>query len=200
MKKQLLFCAIIFHFGLISGQTTVISTSGNTFTPNSITINVGDTVDFQLSSSHDAREVSQSTWNSNGTTALPGFSVPFGGGIVTGLSVGVHYYVCTAHASMGMKGTITVSPISGIENELISDGINVVPNPTTGKFKIQYSTANVDINNIAVYNILGALVYSAPKEQLQTTKEIDLSTSEAGVYFVKIQIGEKNYTERVVVE
>ncbi|MBK7966307.1 MAG: hypothetical protein IPK10_14175 [Bacteroidetes bacterium] len=72
---------------------------------------MGDTVTFSINGSHDAREVSQTTWNANSSAALlGGFQVPFGGGTLfpAQLGVGTHYYVCTNHISMGMKGTIIV--------------------------------------------------------------------------------------------
>ena len=111
MKKiTLLF--LLFSISLTGFCTTwTINNSANTFTPSTITINVGDSVKFVTTSSHDAREVSQITWNANGNTALSaGFQTAFGGGVVlpSQLGVGTHYYVCTPHASLGMKGTIIV--------------------------------------------------------------------------------------------
>jgi plastocyanin len=90
-----------------------INTSGLTFTPATTNILFGDTVVFTIGGSHDAREVSLGTWTANGNTPLPGgFQTAFGGGMVlpAQLAVGTHYFVCTPHAAMGMKGTIIVSP------------------------------------------------------------------------------------------
>jgi plastocyanin len=202
MKKQLLFSAIICCSQLIFGTTTTVtSTSGNTFSPNSVTINVGDTVNFQLTSIHNAVEVSQATWNANGTTALPGFSVPFGGGIVTGLAVGVHYYVCANHASMGMKGMITVTPASGIDqNKLNIDMVNIFPNPTNGKLTVVNQNIITPNTSLHVYNALGEEVYSVHSTQLQASTKIDLSPFHTGIYFVQIQNGENVYTKRIVLE
>ncbi len=66
-------------------------------------------MNWTLASNHNAVEVSQATYNANGTTALSGgFSVPFSGEKKGGLSTGTHYYVCTNHASFGMKGQVIV--------------------------------------------------------------------------------------------
>jgi len=83
------------------------------FSPASLTITLGDSVTFALASIHDAVEVSQADWNNNVNNPLAGgFAVAFGGGIVlpANLPVGTHYYICQAHISFGMKGTITVLP------------------------------------------------------------------------------------------
>ena len=90
-----------------------INTSGFTYTPATTNILFGDTVVFSIGGSHDAREVSLTTWTANGNTALPGgFQTAFGGGMVlpAQLAVGTHYFVCTPHAAAGMKGIINVSP------------------------------------------------------------------------------------------
>ena len=112
MKFRLLLFTLLLSAGFSGFCTTwTIGFSGNTFTPSSITITFGDTVNFALNSTHNAVEVSQTTWIANGTTPLAGgFQVPLGGGSVfpAQLGVGTHYYVCTPHASLGMKGTITV--------------------------------------------------------------------------------------------
>lgn len=112
MKKNFLLSLSLFLISMSGFSTTwIINNSSNTFTPATITISLGDTVSFVISFAHDAREVSQITWNANGNTPLTGgFQTPFGGGLVlpAQLGVGVHYYVCTPHASMGMKAIIIV--------------------------------------------------------------------------------------------
>src|SRR5688572_11861377 len=98
MKKLLPLLLFILFFQAASATTFTITNSGNSFAPASMTIAVGDTVVFVLTSTHDAREVSQTTWNSNGTTSLTGgFQTAFGGGTVfpAQLGIGTHYYVCT---------------------------------------------------------------------------------------------------------
>src|SRR5688572_6719117 len=108
--KHFLHLAFISVLIFNSKATTfTITNSGNSYAPASLTIALGDTVRFVLSSNHDAREVSATTWNSNGTTSLTGgFQTAYGGGTVfpSFLGLGTHYYVCTPHAYLGMKGTI----------------------------------------------------------------------------------------------
>ena len=112
MKAKIFLSLLLFSISFTGICTTwTITNSGFTFTPATIYIVLGDSVNFVIASVHNAREVSQTTWNSNGTTALTGgFQTAFGGGMVlpAQLAVGTHYYVCTPHASIGMKGTIIV--------------------------------------------------------------------------------------------
>jgi len=90
---------------------TVVSVNGSLdFTPEDLVIAVGDTVRFEMSSSHNAVEVSQATYESGGLTPLDGgFNIGFGQtGEVVFSEVGVHYFVCQPHAGRGMVGTIRV--------------------------------------------------------------------------------------------
>ncbi len=87
-----------------------IITEGMAFAPASIIVAVGEPVSFSLSTSHNAVEVDEATWEGNGSTPLEGgFSVELGGSaVLTFDEPGTYFYVCTPHASMGMKGVITV--------------------------------------------------------------------------------------------
>ncbi|MEM9491311.1 MAG: plastocyanin/azurin family copper-binding protein [Myxococcota bacterium] len=94
------------------GEVVTISTAdGNlVFMPADITISAGDTVRFEMTSTHNAIEVTEETYNARGTTPIEGgFEVDFGEtASVTFTTPGVHYYVCAPHAALDMIGTITV--------------------------------------------------------------------------------------------
>ena len=150
MKNKILLTLLLIKLTL-TGFSTVwpVSNMGNTFSSATITINFGDTVNFLISGSHDAREVSLMTWNANGNTALfGGFQTNFGGGMVypTQLGVGSHYYVCTPHASMGMKGIIIVQNCSA----------PISPNSIIGNANVCSATSNT----YSVTPVLGATSYS----------------------------------------
>ncbi|MCK9399044.1 MAG: T9SS type A sorting domain-containing protein [Bacteroidales bacterium] len=201
MKKFLLFgaFALLFSGFALGGSITIIN-SGFTFSPDNVIINVGDTVNFQLASIHNAVEVSETTWNADGNTPLPGFSLPFGGGQVTELTAGVHFYVCTPHASGGMKGKITVNGPSGIgDNEAGIGKINIFPNPTRGKFTLQINGSGSDQQTrLEIFNILGEKIADVPGFVSQASNEIDLSSVPDGIYFIRINDRKKIYTEELI--
>ena len=117
-----------------------VTTPGFNFSPSTLNIALGDTVEFSIGTAHNVLEVSQATWNANGNTPLPGgFSLPFGGGTLMLQNSGTYYYVCEPHAGGGMKGTITVVDFS-IQTGTLSapsycaGAALVVPFTATGTF------------------------------------------------------------------
>jgi plastocyanin len=117
MKPLRTLVVLLFPFISIAQTPTshnVNASDYDVFSPSDLTINLGDTVYFENLSSHNAVEVSEETYNNDGTSSNGGFEL-YSDGYVVFEEVGTHYYVCTPHVLMGMKGTITVqgNPIQG---------------------------------------------------------------------------------------
>lgn len=170
---------------------------GFTFSPASLTISQGDSVNFELASMHNALEVSEATWNANGNTALAGgFETPFGGGMVlpSKLTVGIHYYVCHPHASLGMKGTITVTAPNGIEEIKTAADFSVYPNPTSGPLTI-------NVKNIipgSEYRIIDLLGHQVTRNWLNSNgTQLDINNFSPGIYFIEL-VGQKSHLIKVV--
>ena len=203
MKKALLSISI-FLSGITSFCTTWIITNTVTFafSPATITITLGDSVNFQLAAIHNVVEVSLATWNVNGITPLPGFSTPFGGGLVlpAQLTVGTHYYVCQNHVALeGMKGTIIVQNPTGITDNSVLENIRIYPNPSNGILKLEYNGTQFDKDcGLEIYNVKGEKIYQSVA--LNPISEIDLSYQSRGIYFVKIHKGQAVLTRKILLE
>jgi plastocyanin len=203
--KTILFSVILFAIVTAGYCTTwTITNSGFTFSPATITITVGDSVNFSVTSIHQPLEVSQATWNANGNTPLAGgFQTPFGGGLVlpAKLTVGTHYYVCSAHASMGMKGTIIVQNSTGIKENTAKTNFSVFPNPSNGKFQIEMVNPVFPENyNLEIYNMVGDKIYSNYGLKQQVSTQIDLSGFPRGYYFVRIFDGAGISDKKVAIQ
>ncbi|MDI1235518.1 MAG: plastocyanin/azurin family copper-binding protein [bacterium] len=187
MKLKNLLSLILLSACMTGFCTTwSINNAGNTYTPATITIKLGDTVNFVITTSHDAREVSQTTWNSNGNTALSGgFQTAFGGGKVlpAQLGVGTHYFVCTPHAAIDMKGTIIVQGATGLTDNRLLTNISFFPNPVSDLITI-----------IASNDLLGFsfIIADQTGRQIMTgllnteTTLVDISRLASGAYFFLI--------------
>jgi plastocyanin len=178
---------------LAYANTVVITNSGNTFTPSEITIELGDTILFDITSYHNAVEVNQSIWDANGTTPNGGFNIDFGGGELVLNNPGTYYYVCTPHASLGMKGIITVTSIvtsseqdAAIESN--SNGIlNVYPNPLSDMMYLSFTVNKQSGINIDILDITGSTTQILVDGQYETgtyTETVNLGNLRPGRYFV----------------
>lgn len=202
--KKFTFITLLMFFSVLTGYSTIrtISNNGNLYTPASVTISYGDTIVFSITGMHDAREVSQATWNANGNTALSGgFQTPFGGGMVlpAKLSEGTHYFVCTPHASIGMKGTIIVQGTTTGLNENPSAGVlSVFPNPSTGKFFVSHSgLLSGTAATAEVFSLKGEAILKT--SLTNSTTEIDLSHQSPGIYLLKFGNGEAVLTRKILI-
>lgn len=200
MKKAILLSAILMTAGSIASNATIwtISNSGNLFSPSTATIAVGDTVRFNITSSHDAVEVSEATYTANGTTPLDGgFEVPFGGGTVLPeqLSVGQHWFICTPHVTMGMKGIITVTATTSVTDILAKSEITVGPNPT-GDYITMQSSLKLDNTKYSVIDIAGKKLAEGSVQGNES--KIDIQALPKGNYFLLLGNGMAKRTIKVV--
>jgi plastocyanin len=201
MKKSIIFFAICISFIYTASATKYIITStGTTFSPNLIQIYPGDTVLFNLASMHNAVEVSQATWEANGNTSNGGFMLPMGGGTLINLGIGMHYYVCVPHASLGMKGRIEVLNPVDIKEYTKPTGFSVFPNPFKNAIQISYLVSDTHKDNIEIYNLAGQTVYkiSGKQEGEMNTLNLDLGFLPDGIYFVSATQNGERSIEKVI--
>lgn len=130
--------------------------------------------------------------------------------MVTGLSVGVHYYVCAPHASGGIKGRIFVSSSTGIQQYVsFENSFRMYPNPTMGKLNLEYLSAsalNGNVSNEAKEIIVDILTLSGQElikirnVELLTTQTFDLSLLPVGNYIVRISDDRKSFSKLLIKE
>lgn len=73
-------------------------------------------------------------------------------------------------------------------------GFEVFPNPSNGNFNIRLN-APLAKGVVYVYNDLGMLVL-----EQNATHAIEMMDASAGIYFVKLQLREKVYMHKLVIE
>jgi hypothetical protein len=147
----------------------------------------------------DAKGASIFTWNSNDGSVVdalgPQITVyPFktttytvkGGGLT----------LCDTTASL----TLFVNAPNGTDPELLSKQLNVSPNPSTGKFKIEMENELTGDLRIDVLNSVGQRVYrkSSVKTKRLFTDELDLSSSSSGVYILQLKIKNKTIRKKII--
>ena len=202
---QKVFTSILFSISLLTAFATtyVVTNVGTTFSPSTLTINKGDTVDFQLISSHNVVEVSQATWNANGNTSDGGFSLPYGGGKLKFSQAGTFYYVCQPHAAIGMKGTITVLDQMGIESINLADQFKVIAMPGLNSIRISYNLKQSSVMKYSIYKLSGEKVYSKITAKHEVGEVNDLLTFEKelpmGVYILEAIVDDQKITRKLFI-
>jgi len=74
----------------------------------------------------------------------------------------------------------------------------ISPNPTSGKFQLNFAENGVKTENIQVVNGLGQSIKFSIRNINSTSFEVNLSDAESGIYFVKISNGTRTSIERIV--
>jgi plastocyanin len=197
MKKFIISLFLISLGTAVFCTTWTITNSGFTFSPATTTIIAGDDVSFVLEAMHNAVEVSQATWNANGNTPLSGgFSVGYGGGSVlpAQLAVGTHWYVCSPHASLGMKGVIIVNTSTGITDNKSQLNISVYPNPAGDLITVNSNASLLSspyfITDQAGRQVLSGKIFSG-------ATFIDISQLEKGTYILQVT-GQRRRSFKVI--
>ena len=98
--------------------------------------------------------------------------------------------------SYSYSNTVYDCSAMGVNEANLSRTINVFPNPSNGKFEIE---TNLKINSIAIYNVLGELIYFT-KNTSKQDNEIDLSSEPNGVYFVIARTDAGIINRKIIVE
>lgn len=196
---------------LLCSATTVQATThvvqfggsfGITYSPNSLSVSVGDTLKWE---------------GDFGVHPLSSTSVPAGAlnflqssGSVFSYVVtvaGTYQYQCDVHFSLGMVGSFTASPATGIENGRISfrpDAFSLkqnYPNPLNPSTVISYQIATTSYVTLKVYNVLGeevAALVDETEEPGEYSVRFDGSKLPSGVYFYRMNAGNFNAVEKLV--
>jgi plastocyanin len=192
MKYFLLLNFVIVGFFTQAQVKHSIVTSGSSFSPNNITINVGDTVEWRNMGG---------THNVNGTQAtFPSNPESFGNSVGTGWTysfvfntAGTYAYRCNIHFGMGMVGAVTVQAATGISLNNLEKQIELYPNPAND---VVYFKSNDKIETIEILNIEGKQI----KNVVIENNRLDIKDLIPGIYSLKLKINEEYYFNKLMVE
>jgi photosystem II stability/assembly factor-like uncharacterized protein len=87
----------------------------------------------------------------------------------------------------------------GINENIINKSISIYPNPTNGKFCINLKEPKSKME-VEIYNVLGQKIYESSTHFPFPINEINFAPQSKGVYLIKINDGENNYTEKILIQ
>ncbi len=210
MKKiySLILLTVIIFAAAQAQKVVTVSVSSNVYTPQDITVNVGDTILFQwVGGSHPTKsdENLWTTFTSNPNNQR--VKIP----VTSNFSVGKHIYWCTSHATSAsvypaqMTGSVTVSGTAAIEAKSVKTEFQVYPNPVTDKkININYSIAKDQSVVVKLMDVLGnevAILANDRKSAGDHKLSLELEeTIRSGLYFVRMTIGNEVLTKRISIQ
>lgn len=199
MKKHILSIitvAVLTVTSTFAAKYTIVDQTFK-FLPDILTINVGDTVEWDLASIHTVVEVDSAVWMNNGNTSNNGFQHPSGGGTTVFTNPGKYYYVCGPHAAGGMKGTITVIAPTSIDEFDLINSFQFYPNPTRGLVTIELNESS-DFEQYKVQDLNGKTIMS----NNVTAKSIQLNFKNfpTGIYFISLSNANGILTKKLIVQ
>lgn len=184
--KSIYTFMILIICGLTRLSAQTITTSGFTYSPDSLAVNVGDQVTFNCDFSiHPLHEVSSTTWAANGSAQLTGgFSATSGTTLTVPMTqAGTRYYVCSMHVSAGMKGRIFVTAPNGVE-AISSVAATAYPNPVSGQLHL-IAGRETELH-YSLIDMMGRAAISADAHvSAQGYLSIDVSGIADGVYILQ---------------
>ncbi len=206
MKKIYLTLLAIAAFAGIQAASYTITTVGNTYSPATLTVNVGDVVTLVTTPNHPTSQVSQSTWAANGTATLTGgWGTKTSAYTFTASTPGDIYYVCDFHVGMGMKGMITVALTNGLaQNSLNIQNAVVFPNPANEKLTVSLNSSKVITASFKLYSLEGKLAAVLSANQALNTGEntVELLLPAGlsnGNYVLEISSDSNTTTKKIIV-
>jgi plastocyanin len=187
---------------LFGGVLRTITFAGTSFTPNTLNVNVGDTIIW----------IGNYGFHQIQSTTIPGSAATFGPTVINTSTQplkyvvtvpGVFNYQCNIHVSMGMIGSFTAAT-SGVDepvsNNDASLGINY-PNPFAGITVLRYTLKNATQVNLNIFDLNGkAIKQVVNKYQSADTYEVpfDASNLPNGAYICELKCGDAILTRRII--
>jgi len=200
MQKRLTTFLFLLTSTVLFSQTTHDVTVQNfSFSPQSLTITVGDIVKWTNNSgTHNVRANDDSFFSGPAAPAPWEFTHTFN-------AVGDFPYYCEPHQGMGMTGTIIVQePVSVPDDELITEEFELkqnYPNPFNPSTRINYAILSASFVNLKVYDIIGNEIAVLVNEEKQAGNyQIDFDATEltGGIYFYQLLTGPFVETKKMI--
>ncbi|MBI2271905.1 MAG: T9SS type A sorting domain-containing protein [Bacteroidetes bacterium] len=90
---------------------------------------------------------------------------------------------------------------TGTKNELKLETLNFYPNPSNGKFSLEFETGDKSPVAITITDVTGKQVYAETlKGEEKYKREIDLNSESKGVYVINLQQGKRSVAKKIIIE
>lgn len=119
----------------------------------------------------------------------------------TVVAAGQHTITMTATDRSLNSSTCTfklaVETALGIEDDALSNSIEIYPNPVVSELMI-INSSNMLLKSATIYNVYGSVVYEINLTSLDHENSIDISNLATGVYFIEVRSEEASTVKRLI--
>jgi hypothetical protein len=98
------------------------------------------------------------------------------------------------------KLEVTYKPMSVNENSTDNNNVNIFPNPAYGNCDVTIGNSDIPLYSIELYSETGQKIYSEIFDNAGTVNHLKLSMLSKGLYYLKIQNGEKIITKKLIIQ
>ena len=94
-------------------------------------------------------------------------------------------------------------PLEASDDQL-AEKINIFPNPTNGQFKISMEISDSEQIKAKIYDITGKLIQDVSGDLVhadsKVTADVNLDHPRSGIYFLRVEMGTKTATRKIIVK
>lgn len=190
MSKLLPFLLSALFFIMVTTTRAtifVITQQDNTFIPDTLTVQVGDTVRWVWTSgAHTTTSTNipsgAAAWDNPLTASDTQFEY-----VVT--VEGMYNYVCTPHVNLGMTGSFRAVESLGINDKIFHSSVRIYPNPAKEQTALRITSEKPGKGTMSVYDLLGNQINRTEVFIKQGTNNIpvQIENINPGIYFVELQ-------------
>ena len=206
--KHIIYTLIIMAAAtqiLFSTSYTIKTSASLVYTPDSLTVQVGDSVIISANTFHPLVQVSQSSWESKVATPLAGgFGTHTTAYTFVATIPETIYYVCSAHVGVGMMGRIFVENTTPVI-EKITDAapkISISPNPVSTIGHIKLNQKMTGYVQVKIYSYSGEIIQEISTSGFDSADgsiPFDAGSMENGVYLLVISDEIQSSTVKFIV-
>jgi plastocyanin len=198
--RNIVMMLFLILSGINFSQTTHDVTVQNfSFSPQSLTITVGDIVRWtNISGTHNVKADDNSFTSGAAAPAPWEYTHTF-------TAAGNNPYYCEPHQGMGMTGTIIVQdPVGVSDEELVAEMFELkqnYPNPFNPSTNIEFQISDRSFVSLKVFNILGDEVVTLVNEEKQAgvyNVKFNAAGLSSGMYLYRLQTGSFVETKKMI--
>jgi plastocyanin len=203
--KHLAVTVLVSCLVLTAAAQHRISINGNSYLPNTITVNVGDEVIIEANKVNPLIELGPDSWHVNRLTPQNnGFSSASDYRIhITAGMAGKTIYFGSGAPGSGMRGRIIVNAVSGIHTNY-SNGFDftVYPNPVSTDSWISLQLNKSERVTIQVFDMQGRIVRTFIDQELKAGEikmPFTLNSLDRGNYIVQMRSGKERINKQIMI-